>query len=78
MILELQKRILANKVAKGFPIKDLMFDLRKLHEEINEFRDAYAHNDRKEMGDELADMVKIEKRKITQIGPDLFTKEEGV
>ncbi len=101
MILELELRILANKKAKGFPIGNINYDLKKLFEEITEFVSAYKKGDKVNMGEELADMViltlgiasyfdinmeeeilnkmeKIEKRKISQVGHDQFTKEEGV
>ncbi len=57
VLLSFQKRIIANKKAKGFPIGDFEFELSKLKEEVKEVEDALHEDNLPHLGEELADVA---------------------
>ena len=100
MLKQIQERILENKIKKGFPIKNIPYDLLKIEEELQEFFEEYILDNEVGMGEELADVLiyilgiasyynidmdkelsnklqKVEKRTITVLGNNQFSKEEG-
>ena len=54
MVNHLAKRVLANKIAKGFPVGDIAYDCNNINNEVLELRKATTKG---EKADELADII---------------------
>lgn len=56
-LLELQKRILTNKINHGFNTTDIKFEILLMYGEVNELFKGYLKNDIDNMAEELADII---------------------
>jgi len=54
-LLKLQKRILENKIKKGFPINDFEYDFNKILEEVEEAKNSI--DSPTDLGEEFADIM---------------------
>lgn len=52
-----QRRIVHNKIQKGFPIGNFPYDLKKLKEELDELEKALLSGNIDEVSEECADLI---------------------
>ncbi len=70
-----QKRIVQNKVAKGFPLGNFAYDFKKLREEVNEFEAEINNKDIRAIKEEAADVIIFVLGIVEQYSPTIDMSE---